>query len=54
MIGWRKLTFFFVMLLGAFLTLEGEWLAKVLMSLATAFGLANGAEHIGKGISRDR
>ncbi len=45
--GKRKLIFFSMLLLVAAYSLDGSDLSNVLIALATAFGLANGAEHIG-------
>ena len=50
MIGRRKLIFFLTLLAVAAAKLSGTDLSNVLIALATGFGVANGAEHIGKGM----
>ena len=50
--GKRKLIFFSALLAVAAWQLTGVDLANVLIALATGFGVANGAEHIGKGMQK--
>ena len=50
MTGHRKLIFFLALLAVSAVQLSGTDLSNVVIALATGFGVANGAEHIGKGM----
>ena len=48
--GNRKLLFFTMLLAVAAFKLTGSDLSSAIIALATGFGIANGAEHIGGGM----